>query len=538
MKTNKITRFILSGVLVAALTSCNDFLNVQPDNRTEMNTENKVVDLLTSAYATHQPWMFLELMSDNCDDHGSNYPADDRYAYELYHWEEPTQTSNDSPLSTWEDQYNSVAAANYALEFLTDLEETTTTRAARGEALLCRAYAHFILVNIFCQHYDPSHPEDLGIPYLLKPETELDPKHERGTVHEVYALIDKDLQEGLPLINDVIYSVPKYHFNRRAAYAFAARFYLYYQKYDEAIRCATEAISTNPESLLRDWADLAANYKANNGTTLVTAGTYYTSTALACNFLISTDYSNAGLRFGGYGHGYQYNHGQYIAQSEGVDYPTTPVVPQRNAYPYAASTSAKPSWRYTTLNFTSGLDKVLLPRVPYLFEYTDPVAGIGYRHAVYAIFTADETLLTRAEAYIMKQDYDAALADLQLYAKRACTSTRTMTTASITSWAESIEYYEPTAPTPKKRLNPAFTLDPTQEAFVHVLLSLRRHETLHCGLRWFDVKRFGIEIYRRTLANGNLAIRSVDDKLEPRDPRRAVQLPVEVLSAGLEPNPR
>ena len=39
---------------------------------------------------------------------------------------------------------------------------------------------------------------------------------------------DADLEEGLPLIDDNIYLRVKYHFNKKAAYAFAARFYLYY----------------------------------------------------------------------------------------------------------------------------------------------------------------------------------------------------------------------------------------------------------------------------------------------------------------------
>ena len=94
---------------------------------------------------------------------------------------------------------------------------TDKLRAAKGEALICRAYAHFVLVNIFCQQYDPNYPDDMGIPYMEKAETELDPKYERGTVAEVYAKIEKDIEEGLPLIDDAIYSVPKYHFNRKAA---------------------------------------------------------------------------------------------------------------------------------------------------------------------------------------------------------------------------------------------------------------------------------------------------------------------------------
>ena len=53
-----------------------------------------------------------------------------------------------------------------------------------------------------------------------------------------------------------------------------------------------------------------------------------------------------------------------------------------------------------------------------------------------------------------------------------------------------------------------------------------------------QVKRFGIEIYRRTLTSNDLGIKSVDDTLEVRDNRRAVQLPADVLAADMTPNPR
>jgi hypothetical protein len=113
-------------------------------------------------------------------------------------------------------------------------------QAQRGEALLCRAWAIFQLSNIFCLAYNPETADkDLGLPYPMEPETQLNPHYVRGSMAELYANIDKDLQEGLPLVDDNMYTVPKYHFNKAAAYAFASRFYLYYQKWDEAIRCAS-----------------------------------------------------------------------------------------------------------------------------------------------------------------------------------------------------------------------------------------------------------------------------------------------------------
>ena len=61
---------------------------------------------------------------------------------------------------------------------------------------------HFMLASLFCQAYDPATAnQDLGIPYMDRPETELNPQYERGTVADVYAAIEKDLQKGLPLVS-------------------------------------------------------------------------------------------------------------------------------------------------------------------------------------------------------------------------------------------------------------------------------------------------------------------------------------------------
>lgn len=76
---------------------------------------------------------------------------------------------------------------------------------------------------------------------------------------ELYDKIYKDLEEGLPLVNDGIYSVPKYHFNKKAAYAFAARFNLFYHKYDKAIQYATVAVGDASVKNFRDWSGIAAS---------------------------------------------------------------------------------------------------------------------------------------------------------------------------------------------------------------------------------------------------------------------------------------
>ena len=57
--------------------------------------------------------------------------------------------------------------------------KTAKLQAAKGEALICRAYAHWVLVNMFCMHYNTNHPDDLGVPYMEHAETELNPKYSR-----------------------------------------------------------------------------------------------------------------------------------------------------------------------------------------------------------------------------------------------------------------------------------------------------------------------------------------------------------------------
>ena len=92
----------------------------------------------------------------------------------------------------------------------------------------------------------------------------------------------------------------------------------------------------------------------------------------------------------------------------------------------------------------------------------------------------------------------------------------------------------------KKHLNPKFKIDEegsTQENLIQLILACRRYETLHEGKRWFDIKRWGIEIPRRVMnAAGNPD--HINDWLTVDDPRRAIQVPQKVREAGYTPNPR
>ena len=532
----RLYNIFLTAALILLSASCNEWLNVMPDNRAEVDSAEKINKLLVSAYPETHYILVSEWSSDNVDDFGKDNPNSERILEEIYAWKDVTVTDNEDPKMLWESCYGAITNANQALQAIKDLGTPEELDAARGEALLCRAYCHFVLVNIFCKAYNPATAEtDLGIPYMDKSETELNPKYERGTVAQVYKMIYDDLEEGLELVNDSNYTIPKYHFNQKAAYAFASRFYLFYGKWEKAIECANVVLGSSPADMLRDYDALKALPRDESVVPL-----QYNSTANKNNLLVHTGYSSLGVYIGPYYTGKRHTHGHAIMISEILN-----LAPWGEDEVSMKSTAAFNMYKLDPYKYTaSNLDFVMFPRIPYLFEYTDPVAQTGYHRTNLAVLTADEALLNRAEANIMLGNYDLALADINLWTANTLNASKAktvLTQKDIEDWANGLEYYTSLKPTPKKRLNPLL-IDveegSTLEAFIHAMLYIRRIEFLHMGMRWFDIKRYGIEITRRTLSTTSIDPVSEDDVLTIDDERRAIQIPSDVISAGLTPNPR
>ena len=179
----------------------------------------KIISLLTSAYTSHSYAIINECLSDNTDDMGPRYSKyDDRFINQAYTWNEMKESDNDGVMNMWQGSYSAISAANHALQAIEELPEPLSVKMkeAKGEALLCRAYHHFILVNEFCQNYNVNtSAKDLGIPYMTTVEAGLNPHYDRGTVAEVYSKMEKDIEEALPLVGDTHYKQPKYHLTSR-----------------------------------------------------------------------------------------------------------------------------------------------------------------------------------------------------------------------------------------------------------------------------------------------------------------------------------
>ena len=550
---------LISALAGLTLTACNDFLDELPDDRIEIDKVEKVEALLASAYPADTYVRLAELASDNVDDLNGDLNGNyDRFSEQCYRWQEITESDNENAAMVWQGHYAAIASANHALQAIDELGGAAASdelRALRGEALLCRAYSHFILTNLFCLNYSKTHSEsDLGIPYITEPESTLHPHYERPSVAEDYRLIEKDLLEGLQLMSDVIYTNPRYHFNSKAAYTFASRFYLFYQQPEKVIKYSTKALSDNPSALMCDY-DAMQSMPTDN---MQPRAMQYVSVNDQANFLLLPVISNDAFYFQGYSTGGRFNTNHYIGQAE--LFFATPWAPETQAAAEAQSIF-RFYWFYSQV-----YDKFLLPKTPYFFEEINPNNHTGYFRTVVVALKAEEAVLNRAEAYAVLGQNDKALADINIWTNSFIVDSvtyvsgghynwdpfeyvveystekvpRDLTMESIHKWHHKYDYYTPDRPLPRKHLNPEWlqlTEGSDQECLLQTILLLRRLEFLHEGMRWFDIKRYGMKIYRREI-NAALNMLTLTDSMEYRDPRQAIQLPFEVRGAGLQPNPR
>ncbi len=509
----KIIYKILSGITALTIfASCSDFLSTLPDNRTQADTQTKIAQLLVSAYPNANYSVLAELSSDNFVDNNAilpvNLAAQDRMHDEIYAWTAvASSTEEDSPSYVWENCYAAIAAANNALKAIEKLQTEQpelNLNPQKGEALMCRAYNHFLLVNLFSQAYkdETASKSDMGVPYATEPETVVQGNYERETVQSVYAKIQKDLEEGFPLLSDMAYTIPKYHFNRKAAAAFAARFFLYKRDYEKVVTYSNEVLGANPENLLRNWSKDYDNPMA--------IASDYIDYQHAYNLLLVPTSSVFNRIFGTrYGH--------------------------NDAAMFGSTYGRGPTWTGSLPCFAGKLYisgeqdyGVFFPKTYEMFEYTDKIAGIGYAHVVRAEFTTDETLLCRAEALIYLNRSADAIADLQSWNKSHL-ATDSLTEQLIRSfYTTGNSLFVKTLNNDK--MSTAFTVTANQRPLIHCVLHFRRIETMFDGYRWFDIKRYGIEIEHNIAGSGAT-------KLVYNDARRAIQVPQEVISAGITPNP-
>ena len=137
------------------------------------------------------------------------------------------------------------------------------------------------------------------------------------------------------------------------------------------------------------------------------------------------------------------------------------------------------------------------------------------------LFTVDEVLLNRMEAYAMLKEYNRAIDDYLQYMQGKFGFFPSIERSVYTSTnSQNYNIY-----------TPFYGLTLKQLAMIKLFLDFRRKEFYQEGLRWFDIRRFHLAVKRSSKS-------SYYFPLEKDDPRKVLQIPAEAIQRGLAPNPR
>jgi hypothetical protein len=321
---------------------------------------------------------------------------------------------------------------------------------------------------------------------VTSPEKVVMGQYDRKTVAFVYEQIEKDLTQGLPLISNQAYRIPKYHFTTAAAHAFAARFYLFKRDYQQVVDHANAVFpGGNVGPNLRPWVSVYSGLTGLEGLAI------YTKATESANLLLAEAPSNWARYYANYRFGL-----------------TTPIV----NYLFRNPNVTGARWVYPL--YTRGEEHWLILKFREHFVRESANANFGVPYTILPLLTAEEVLFNRAEAYLALNNPEAARADLNLFASAR------------------IENYDAaTHGITNDKLRSFYGTTDVRAGLLAALLDFKAAEFVQEGMRWFDILRHDLTVEHNSAAGGTI-------RVEPGDLRRVLQIPQEATLAGIARNPR
>lgn len=148
----------------------------------------------------------------------------------------PDDLEKDKLLPLWNRSYEAISINNIVIDAMKNMDASEINRNhVLGQAYLLRAFNYFNLMGWFGAPYGWSDKDDYGVPISLTAEG-VDRSYPRQKASEVYQLIKKDIEAGLPLINKDVKSFNPFELNYLGALGLANRMYLYMEDYDQVIQ--------------------------------------------------------------------------------------------------------------------------------------------------------------------------------------------------------------------------------------------------------------------------------------------------------------
>jgi tetratricopeptide (TPR) repeat protein len=253
MKTKNIPYTLvlvfLCSSIVAALSSCDDFLDITPTGKVIASTGEEYRSMLTYEYKYFPKDRHMTTVrTDELKLSGQTSSSDLDAYLDLWLWKDENPSPTTSYFS-WRSYYHAIYIANYIIEHQDEITDASAAVVSQlvGESYMMRAYCHFLLVNLYAEPYTHCNPATTcGVPMMLEADVNAIPLS--SSVETVYQQVLSDISEAEQHLNVTQWEEGEnYRFNTVSAQALRARTYLYMGRWQEALDAAKAVIAAHPD---------------------------------------------------------------------------------------------------------------------------------------------------------------------------------------------------------------------------------------------------------------------------------------------------
>ena len=232
-----------------ALASCSDFLKESSQDQIRPKSATDYKELIAgeiyykmNEYSPQNAW--LDAMTDDCEElakKATTFAPDKRIAaFGYYTWQQEPERQREGVLNSdgaWGLYYHQIFTCNMILNDVDDMEGTLEEKAqVKAEAYMIRAYAYYMLVNLYGEPYDPKTADKAaGVPVngLIGVENK---KFKRESVAAIYDQILTNGENALKQFEICGDGNSVFRWNKAAAEVFISRFCLYMQNWEDAAK--------------------------------------------------------------------------------------------------------------------------------------------------------------------------------------------------------------------------------------------------------------------------------------------------------------
>jgi len=264
----KPINIVITGLMILSLAACsdNEFLDVQPSKETPeqaLSSPTAATELVNAVYnkfldfnESSFSWIGITSITTDDADKGSD-PGDTGTDKDLM--DALTFTSNTISINeVWEANYQGIARANQALQYLPDLDIDETLKARLiGETKFLRSIFYFRLVRMFG-----------GVPLIQKVpdiqnQEDINVANTRVSKEEIYAFIMTDLQDAADNLPVSYSSSDLGRATKGAALTLLAKVNMYQENWQQ-VYDLTNQVMTLGYSLTPQYEDIWKEIGENN----------------------------------------------------------------------------------------------------------------------------------------------------------------------------------------------------------------------------------------------------------------------------------